>query len=54
VPFVWPVGLLGAAACVYTMAGLPPTAWERFGLWLAAGLLLYFTYGFRRSRLRHR
>jgi basic amino acid/polyamine antiporter, APA family len=52
VPFVWVVALAGAAACVYTMAGLPTQAWERFGLWLAAGLLLYFVYGFRNSRLR--
>lgn len=52
VPFVWPVTLLGALACVYTMAGLPWTAWERFGLWLALGLLIYFGYGFGHSRLR--
>ncbi|MGB2717431.1 MAG: amino acid permease [Vicinamibacterales bacterium] len=52
VPFVWPVTLVGAAACVYTMFGLPVHAWERFGIWLAIGLILYFVYGFRRSRLR--
>ena len=42
VPFVWPVTLVGAAACFYTMAGLPPTAWERFGIWLAIGFVIYF------------
>lgn len=52
VPWVWPVSLLGAAACIYTMAGLPPTAWERFGLWLALGGVIYAGYGYRRSRLR--
>jgi APA family basic amino acid/polyamine antiporter len=52
VPFVWGVALAGAAACLYTMKGLPTHAWERFGIWLAAGLLLYFLYGFRNSRLR--
>ena len=52
VPFVWPVTLVGAAACVYTMAGLPIRAWERFGMWLAIGLVLYFAYGFSRSRIR--
>ena len=52
VPFVWPVTLIGAAACVYTMAGLPVRAWERFGMWLGIGLVLYFVYGFRRSRIR--
>ncbi len=52
VPFVWPVALIGAAACVYTMAGLPTHAWERFGIWLAIGLVLYFVYGYQHSRLR--
>jgi APA family basic amino acid/polyamine antiporter len=54
VPFVWAVAPLGAVACVWTMAGLPPTAWERFFVWLAIGLALYFAYGFRRSALRTR
>jgi APA family basic amino acid/polyamine antiporter len=52
VPFVWPIAVAGAAACLYVMAGLPPTAWERFGIWLAIGLLVYFLYGYRRSGLR--
>jgi APA family basic amino acid/polyamine antiporter len=46
------VALGGAAACLYTMLGLPAQAWERFGIWLGAGLVLYFAYGFRHSRLR--
>jgi APA family basic amino acid/polyamine antiporter len=52
VPFVWPVCLLSAAGCVYIMLGLPRSAWERFAAWLVIGLVLYFTYGFRHSRLR--
>jgi basic amino acid/polyamine antiporter, APA family len=52
VPLVWPVCLIGAAACVYVMVGLPTHAWERFGIWLGIGLLLYFVYGYRHSRLR--
>jgi APA family basic amino acid/polyamine antiporter len=52
VPFVWPVCVLGAVACIYTMYGLPRTAWERFGIWLAIGGLIYFGYGARHSRLR--
>jgi APA family basic amino acid/polyamine antiporter len=51
VPFVWAVALLGTAGCVFIMAGLPRQAWERFGIWLAIGLLLYFVYGFKHSRL---
>ena len=52
VPFVWPVGLLSAAACVFIMAGLPRQAWERFFLWLLIGIAIYAFYGHRHSRLR--
>jgi APA family basic amino acid/polyamine antiporter len=52
VPLVWPVSLLSAAGCVFIMYGLPRTAWERFAVWLAIGLVLYFTYGYRHSKLR--
>jgi basic amino acid/polyamine antiporter, APA family len=52
VPFVWPVAIGGALACLYVMKGLPVHAWERFGIWLAIGLALYFVYGFKNSKLR--
>jgi APA family basic amino acid/polyamine antiporter len=52
VPFVWPVCLGGAAACVFVMKGLPIQAWERFGWWLLIGLTLYFLYGYGHSTLR--
>jgi len=52
VPFVWPVCVLSAVGCVYIMLGLPGSAWRRFGWWLAIGLILYATYGYRHSRLR--
>jgi len=52
VPFVGFVSLGGAAACLYVMKGLPLHAWERFGIWLALGLLIYALYGYRNSRLR--
>jgi APA family basic amino acid/polyamine antiporter len=54
VPLVWPVCLLSAAACLFIMKGLPNQAWERFGIWLGIGLVLYFTYGFRNSGLHPR
>ena len=52
VKFVWPVTILGAGLCIYTMFGLPARAWERFAIWLAIGMVLYFVYGFRNSTLR--
>ncbi len=52
VPFVWAVSLLSSAGCLFIMKGLPYQAWERFGYWLALGLILYFAYGYRHSRLR--
>jgi basic amino acid/polyamine antiporter, APA family len=52
VPFVWPVSVLSAAGCLFIMKGLPDAAWRRFGWWLVTGLVLYFAYGFRHSRLR--
>jgi APA family basic amino acid/polyamine antiporter len=52
VPFVWVVSILGTAACVFVMAGLPRQAWERFGIWLAIGLIVYVFYGYTHSRLR--
>jgi APA family basic amino acid/polyamine antiporter len=51
VPLVWPVSLLSAAGCIFIMKGLPDTAWERFGIWLAIGLVLYVAYGYKHSAL---
>jgi APA family basic amino acid/polyamine antiporter len=45
------LGLISCAALIYY---LPPTSWMRFFAWLLLGLVLYFSYGYRHSRLRTR
>lgn len=52
VPWVPYTPLISVAACVYLMAKLPWVTWVRFALWLVLGLLIYFAYGYRNSRLR--
>jgi basic amino acid/polyamine antiporter, APA family len=51
-PWVPVVPILGVISCLYLMTGLPWITWIRFALWLLAGMVVYFFYGFRRSRLR--
>src|SRR5262249_27675691 len=51
-PWVPLVPLLGVISCLSLMLGLPWITWIRFGLWLAVGLVVYFAYGHRHSRLR--
>jgi basic amino acid/polyamine antiporter, APA family len=51
-PFVPLVPILGILFCFYLILGLPALAWKRFVYWLIAGLVLYFIFGFRKSKLR--
>jgi basic amino acid/polyamine antiporter, APA family len=48
VPWV-PLGAIGC--CTYLMWELPLVTWIRFFLWMGVGLVIYFLYGIRRSRL---
>jgi APA family basic amino acid/polyamine antiporter len=50
-PLVPWVPLAAIACCLYLMFELPLKTWIRFFLWMAVGLVLYFFYGYRRSRL---
>ena len=43
--------LLAAAIAFYLMLTLPIETWIRFLAWMAAGIIIYFAYGYRRSRL---
>ena len=46
--------ILSIVFCLYLMLQLPRITWIRFGIWLALGLILYFSYGVRHSRLARR
>ena len=50
-PWVPVVPILGVISCIYLMLGLPWITWLRFAIWLVVGMVVYFFYGFRRSRL---
>ncbi len=52
-PWVPFVPLAAIASCTYLMLQLPRTTWVRFIVWLAIGLIFYFAYGYRKSKLRH-
>lgn len=42
---------VGFGLCVWMMFSLDAVTWAVFGIWLAVGLVVYFGYGMRRSRL---
>jgi APA family basic amino acid/polyamine antiporter len=50
-PLVPITPIISILACLYLMVQLPRITWIRFGLWLLLGLVIYFTYGVRNSRL---
>jgi len=45
------IPVLGMLSCLYLMTELGPENWIRFGLWLLLGLLIYFGYSMRFSKL---
>lgn len=54
VPMLPAVALLGILACLVMMGGLDPVTQINFLIWLAIGLVVYFTYGKRHSFLQKR
>jgi basic amino acid/polyamine antiporter, APA family len=48
------VAVLAVVSCVYLMLNLIGETWLRFGIWMAIGLVVYFAYGMRHSRLATR
>ncbi len=52
VPLVPWFPIIGIALCLYLAQDLELETWLRFLGWMALGLLIYFVYGYRHSRLR--
>jgi len=52
-PWVPITPIISILACLYLMWQLPGVTWKRFGIWLVVGLVFYFSYGARHSRLRN-
>jgi APA family basic amino acid/polyamine antiporter len=44
--------IMGVILCFALMLSLPVMTWIRFVVWLAAGLVIYFLYSVRHSKLQ--
>ncbi|TKC05664.1 amino acid permease [Pedobacter polaris] len=45
------IPVLGLLSCLYMMCELGISNWIGFGIWLVVGLVVYFAYGYRHSKL---
>lgn len=45
------IPLLGLISCLYMMSELGISNWIGFGIWLLAGLIIYFSYSMKKSKL---
>lgn len=45
------IPLLGLVSCCYLLTGMAVSNWMWFGTWLLIGLVIYFIYGYRKSKL---
>ncbi|HEY2434863.1 MAG TPA: amino acid permease [Vicinamibacterales bacterium] len=51
-PWVPLLPALSALVALVLMLGLPRATWERLFIWMGIGIVVYFSYGHRKSRLR--
>ena len=47
------IPLMGLVSCLYLLTGMTLKNWQWFGAWLVIGLVLYFVYGYRKSKLNN-
>ncbi|WP_229685885.1 amino acid permease [Longimycelium tulufanense] len=52
-PFAPVTPLIGLVLCVGLVLGLDEITWATFAIWVLIGLIVYFAYGARRSKLNH-
>jgi APA family basic amino acid/polyamine antiporter len=45
------IPVLGVLFCAYLLIEIPALSWEYFFGWMAIGLAIYFSYGYRKSKL---
>lgn len=45
------IPLLGLSSCLYLLTGMSASNWKWFFVWFAIGLVVYFIYGYRKSKL---
>jgi APA family basic amino acid/polyamine antiporter len=45
------IPLLGLVSCCYLLTGMAVSNWMWFGIWLVIGLIFYFIYGYKNSKL---
>ena len=48
-PLVPIIPIAGIVSCFLLMLSLPIVTWARFFIWMAAGMVIYFAYGYRKS-----
>lgn len=53
VPFVWFTCLAGTGFCGYMAVSLPADTWWRLIIWAIVGVIFYFFYGRKHSKLRN-
>ena len=46
------IPILGVLFCSYLLIEIPAVSWLWFFVWMAIGLMIYYSYGYRHSRLR--
>lgn len=45
------IPIMGVLSCMYLMIEIPAVSWVWFLVWMGGGLIIYFLYGYRHSKL---